>query len=220
MSSGTISRAGDTRVQTPEIDLVAPHHPAQEQVQPLARAARRRPRKEIAHAGALRHPAVGATDVERQRPRRKAVERGADVGARRRSRLPGRMLRSSRDSLEHLPQDPEQRGDVVAARPAVHHRPQLADARVPDRTPHVLGRARPHDGEQRVDGVEHAGDAAERQRRGAEAGDFPIARIGEGPDAVDRIARRVLAVVVAIETVERPSWPRDGSVALDAHVAA
>ena len=64
-----------------EVERVVPHHPAQEQVEPLAGAAGRGPRKEIADARPLRHPAVGPPQVERQRASRKAVERRPDVGA-------------------------------------------------------------------------------------------------------------------------------------------
>ena len=38
------------------------------------------------------------------------------------------------DSLQHLPQDPQQRGEIDAAGPAVHHRAQLRMRRRPDRT--------------------------------------------------------------------------------------
>ena len=77
-----------------EIERVAPHHPAQEQIQPLAAAARRRPRKEVADARPLRHAAVRGVQIERQRARRKAVERVRDiVGAPDRS-LRERTLRS------------------------------------------------------------------------------------------------------------------------------
>ena len=68
--------------------------------------------------------------------------------------------------------------------------------------PDVLGGPRPHDGKERVDRVEDARDPAKRQRRGAEAGNFPVTRISKGPDAVHGIARRLLAVVVAVEGVE------------------
>ena len=77
-----------------EVDFVAPHHPAQEQVQPLAGAAGRRPRKEVAHAGPLRHAAVGAPEVERQRaasrscraPRRRPASRSSVVRRERNAR--------------------------------------------------------------------------------------------------------------------------------------
>ena len=43
-----------------EVERVAPHHPAQKQIQPLAGAAGRRARKEVADAGPPRHAAVRA----------------------------------------------------------------------------------------------------------------------------------------------------------------
>ena len=62
--------------------------------------------------------------------------------------------------------------------------------------------ARPQNLEERADRVQHAGDAAEGERCRAEAGDLPVARVGERPDQVYRIAGGFLAVVVAIEAVE------------------
>ena len=50
--------SGPHRPPHAEIDFIAAHHPAQEQIEPLAGAAGRGPRKEIADAGALRDAAV------------------------------------------------------------------------------------------------------------------------------------------------------------------
>jgi hypothetical protein len=44
-----------------EVDGIAAHHPPQEEVQPFAGAARRRPRKEVRDAGTGRAASVGRT---------------------------------------------------------------------------------------------------------------------------------------------------------------
>ena len=106
------------------------------------------------------------------------------------------------DAFEHLPQHPQQRGDVLAARPPVHHRPQFRVTRARVEAPDELRGPRPQDVEERVDRVQHARDAAEGERRRTEAGDLAIARVSEGPDPVHRIADGLLAVVVAVESVE------------------
>jgi hypothetical protein len=59
---------------------------------------------------------------------------------------------------------------------------------------------RAEDPEQRVDRIEDARDPAERQRRGAEAGHFPIGGVGIRAHPVHGIARGVLAVVGAVES--------------------
>jgi hypothetical protein len=63
-------------------------------------------------------------------------------------------------------------------------------------------RVRTHDGEQRFDGLEHAGDAAEGERGRAEADDLAIVRRGIAPDDVDRIGRGADVVERAIEVLE------------------
>src|SRR5262249_18592890 len=71
----------DTRPHA-EIERVLAHHPAQEQIQTLARGPCRWTRKEIANARTPRHPAVGCPEIERQRTRRKAVERALNAHGR------------------------------------------------------------------------------------------------------------------------------------------
>ena len=104
--------------------------------------------------------------------------------------------------LEHLAQDPEERDEVDAARPAVHHRAQLWMRRGRIEAADERRRLRPHDREQRRDRVDDAADPPERQRRRAEAGDLAIRRIGERPHQVDGIGRRLLAVVVGVKRIE------------------
>ena len=97
-----------------EIERVAAHHPAQEQVQPLARAARPTAAERSSRRRAARHAPVGRPQIERQRTRREAVERRA-----RRPRRAGRRPRGRTPSIDparvdHLLQDPQQRDEVGA----------------------------------------------------------------------------------------------------------
>ena len=62
-----------------EIDLVLTHHPAQEQVEPLAGAARRWAREEVGDAGFRFLASVDLRHVECQRARREGLQRFADV---------------------------------------------------------------------------------------------------------------------------------------------
>ncbi len=184
-----------------EVDLVRPHHPAQVEVQAFARAPRGRTGKEVAHAGPARHPSVGAADVERQGASREAVERGADIFMLVRQAFDEELLDAS-VAIEHLAQNPEQRDQVNAARPPVHHRAKLGVRGVGFEASHEGGRMRSHDPEQRGDRVDDARDAAERQRRGAEPGDFAILVARIRPHEMHGIRRRLLAVVGVVQHVE------------------
>ena len=92
---------------------------------------------------------VGAANVQCERARRKAVEGGTDilvVGF-----IPSRKNCSMRSRpLEHLPKDPEERNQVVAADPPVHHRRASPAEPLPGskRRTNAAG-VGPSDGEQR-----------------------------------------------------------------------
>ena len=79
-----------------EIDLVLAHHPAQEQVEPLAGAAGRGAREEVRDARLRPLAAVDRRHVERQRARRERLQRLADVNGIARSVPRRRSLRSIR----------------------------------------------------------------------------------------------------------------------------
>ena len=66
-------------------------------------------------------------------------------------------------------------------------------------------RTRTHDSQQSADRLQDARDATEGESPGTKRRDLPIAPIREGANEVDGIARRILAVVLLIEQVERPS---------------
>ena len=175
VSSGTISRAGDTRVQTPRSTTSLPDHPAEKQVEPLAGAAGRRPREEVADARPLRHAAIGGTHVGLERTRRERVERRPDVGRRRVVALHEEPARSSRiRAASAAGSGAARRG---RCRESTGGRAAPA-ARVPGRieVAHERRRVRPHDLEQRFDRVQDAGDPAKRKSGGTEADDLAILR--------------------------------------------
>jgi hypothetical protein len=74
--------------------------------------------------------------------------------------------------------------------------------------PDVVGRVRPHHRHQPLDRLQHAGDAAERQGRGAEADDLAILGPVEAPHDLDRIGGRIRIVEIGIQLVERRAQRR------------
>ena len=104
--------------------------------------------------------------------------------------------------VHHLPQKPEKRDDVDPARPAMDHRAELRVRRLRVEPPHVLRRGRSQHPRERFDGVEHARHAPERERRRAEPDDLLVRAARIPPDDLDRIRRRVLAVVRLVQLLE------------------
>jgi hypothetical protein len=66
------------------------------------------------------------------------------------------------------------------------------------------GRTRTHDPQERSDRLQDAGDSPKSERSGAKRRDLAIAPIDERANQVDGIARRILAVVLLVEEIERP----------------
>ena len=173
-----------------EIDRVAPHHPAQKQVEPLARAARGGPRKEVARRprGAGRRAAVGGAE-DRWPARASRTSRAPSRTSRRRRIVAGDEEGLDRPALpQHLPQDRAAarrgRGRGSSGAPAARAACVASGLERRGRTPPGDG---PITREQRFDRLQHARHAAERERRGAEARqsrDRPAAANGGrcGPD--------------------------------------
>ena len=156
----------------------------------------------MADARPIRDPAVRRLQVERERARREAIERGLDVDRRRIVPRQEELLDRAR-AIEHLPEDPQQRNDVRAARPPVDEagkRRRLAPRVEPA---DVVGRAIARDRNEPLDRLQDARDAAERQRGRAEADDFTIVGPLEATDDLDRVGSRVRAVEVSVQLVER-----------------
>jgi len=177
------------------------HHPAEKQIQPLARAAGGGARKEIADARPLRDAAVRGLHVERERALREAVDRRTEIGRGRIVAIDEEALDRSA-AVDHLPHDPQQRGDVGAARPAVHD--LLEGGAVPPRIEpaHVVGRVRSGNREDALDRLQHAGDASERERRGDEADDFAIRRRRETADDLNRVRGGIGIIEFAVEPIQ------------------
>lgn len=181
-----------------EIDSVAAHHPAQEQIEPLAGTASRRTGKEVTDACALRHAPVRALDVEGEGARREAVESGPDIRIGSGQSF-GEERLNGLVAFEHLPKNPEQRDQVDAAGPAVHHRSQFRRRVRRIELANERRRVRAHDPEERADRVEDARDASERKTRGAEGSDLAIVPARERPDEMNRVGRRLVAVVRVVQ---------------------
>ena len=184
-----------------EVNRIAPDHPAQEQIQPLAGTARGRAGEEIADPWSLRNSAVCDPQIRLQRAGRERVERGTDVGR-------GGIIAGDEEPLnrprfaQHPLQDQQQRDEIASTNPAM-------DERI-DRRPlqRRIERAdegrwmRPHDGEERFDRLEDAGDATKGKRGRAERDYLAIIRRRIAPDNVDRISRGSDVVERAIEVLE------------------
>src|SRR5262249_47549372 len=155
-----------------------------------ARAPRRGPGKEVTYARALRAAAVRPLEVQRKRARRKAVERGADILVGGVHSLQEKAFDRS-GSLEHLPQDPEERDQVFAANPSVDHLAHRRGGGLRLESTHELRRTWADNTQQIVDGVQNAGDAAEGKSAGTERGNLAVRRLREGPGLVHRVARRI-----------------------------
>jgi len=184
-----------------KVNFVTPNHPAQKQIEPLARASGRRTRKEVTDAWPLRHSAVSGTKIHVQRASGKGVEgwpdiRGCDIVACNEEALDGAFL------AEHSLQD-EQKGDEVPTPdPAVDHRIDRRSIAFCLEAPHEAGRLRPHGREERLDRVQDTCDAAKGQRRGAESDDFAVLRRSVAPDDVNRVGRRVDVVERAVKIIQ------------------
>ena len=212
VSSGTTSLDGGNVRPDPEIDRIAADHPAQEQIQPLARASARRAREEVARR---RDAASGChtpgADSVCERARGKRFERAGEIGALGIVTLEKERL--DRSLLQHALKDEDERGEIVALRPAMDDR--LEVARLPSRIEraHVRRGRRPHHGEQPLDRLQHARDTSERERRGAESRDLAIGGIFEAADELYGVGGGIDAVERAVERVEpllqRPTRLRD-----------
>ena len=184
------------------VDGVLAHHPAQEQVEPLAGAARRRPRKEVGHAGAGGTAAsVGRRQIGGEGAGREGVERGVHVGRRR--IVAGHEEPFNRAVLaQHALQDDEQRHQIAATDPAVHERRQHRTLNGRVEGADKRRRARTHHAQQRLHRLQHARHAPEGQRGGAEADDLAVLARRVPPHDVNRVERRVDVIERPVDGVE------------------
>ena len=201
VSSGTIEPRGRHAAPDAEVEGVPPHHPPQEQVQPLAGAAGRRPREEVAtpgRRGARPYAARRSSASARVEKRSSAGPTSGAAGS-----SPSRKNPSiDPAALEHLPQHPQQRDSrrrASSGARAPRNRGASADG---IERANVGRRPRPHERQQPLDRLQHARDAAERQRRRAEPDDLAVVGARVAPDDLNRIGRRVRSVEAGVETVE------------------
>ena len=160
-------------VHDAEIHVVSADHPAEEQVQPLAGAARRRPREEVADARPLTAASVDGPHVDREGPPAERFERRADVRRRRDRRPRGRTARSTRTARACCRST---KSSATMSSPRVQRwtndakRGASSAARTRART----GGFRAEQREHRLDGLVDGRDAPESERRRAEAGDLAV----------------------------------------------
>ena len=185
-----------------EIQRVAAHHPPQEQIEPLAGAAGRRAREEIAHAVALPlERTVCRGHVQLERSNRKAVERVRDVGGGWVVAFEEEPLDRAR-TVDHLLDDPQQRDDVRSANPAVHEPGERLPLSDGIERAHVGRRPIADDRQQPLDRLQDARHPAEGERRRAEADDLAIVGPLVAPDDLNRIGRRIGIVELGVEPVQ------------------
>jgi len=193
-------RGADRRPHA-KIEGIAPHHPAQEQIQPLAGAPRRRSRKEEGHTRPAWHTPVDRSQVEFHRSSREPVERRTHI-------FGGRIFAFGEEpfdrspAIEHLVHQPHQGHDVFGSRPAMTDAGKRATIARRLESAHVFGRTIAKDGHESLDRLEHARDAAERQRRRAERHDFEIFGPPVSPNDLNRVGGRVRRVEAVVETIE------------------
>ena len=196
-----MSRAGDTVLQTPR--SIASR-----------RTIQRRNRLSRLHAlpptGAGRNSRrpgrfgirpYAAVEIRLQRASGKRVERRPDVGGAWIVAGHEEALDRSRFA-QHPLQDQQQRHQVASADPAMHERIDAGAMRARVERADEGRRRRAHHGHQRFDRLQHARDAAERQRRGAEADHLLVLRRRVAADDLDRIGGGVRVIETAVEILE------------------
>ena len=70
-------------------------------------------------------------------------------------------------------------------------------------TAYVIGRLTLHERDEPLDRLEHARDAAERQRRRAESNDLTVRGLSPPAHDLNRIGRRVWIVEALVQSIER-----------------
>ncbi len=197
-----------------QIDSVPAHHPAQVEVEPLARAAVARRREEEAHARGGRQPApwVQAAVVEGESA---LGERGERVGDLRRRGGPLQEESFHRSRLRaHLLQEQEKAGDVASI-----VEPVLEPAQEALRFPRVQAVDRLRGMlAQRLDDTRDAAldllDVAVGQGRSDQADDLAVRIGGLLADELEGVGVDESMVVVRVEVVQAGSKLRDAHVGI------
>jgi len=184
-----------------KVDLIAPNHPTQKEIETLAGASGRRPGEEKTDACPLWHSAVRGTEIRLQRACRERVERRPEIRSRR-------IVARNEEALDgpgfakHPLQDDQQRHEIPTSDPAVDDRIDRCSIACRVEAPHEPRRMRAHGREERLDRVQDARDAAKRERRSAEPDDLAVLRRRVAPDDVNRIGCGVDVIERAVKIVE------------------
>jgi len=184
-----------------KVDLIASNHPTQKQIETLAGASGRRPGEEKTDACPLWHSAVSGAEIRFERASRECVERRPDIRGHRIVTRNEEALDGARFA-KHPLQDEQQRHEIATSDPAMDDGIDRCSIACWVEAPHEPRRMRTHGREERLDRVQHARDAAERQRRSAEPDDLAVLRRRVAPDDVNRIGRRVDVVERAVQIVQ------------------
>jgi hypothetical protein len=186
----------------PQIEPVVADHPAQKQIHPFAAAARGRAGKKITDAWSFRYFSICRTEVERQRARRKAIERTFDVLRRRIVTFEEEPFDRPR-AVDHLLHDPQECDQIRPPRPSMDDIREGGAVAMGIESADVRSRLAVHHCEHAFNGLQHARNASERQGRGAQAGDLAILRRRPPADNLDGIGRRVRIVEALVQAIER-----------------
>jgi len=184
-----------------KVNFVTPNHPAEKQIEPLARAAGRWSREEVTDTRPLRHSAVSRTKIHVQCASGKRIERGADIRSFYIVACNEEALDRARFA-EHSLQDEQQRDQIATSNPSVDDRIDGRSIALGVEVPHEAGRMRAHGCKERLDRVQDACDPAERERRGAEADDFAVLRRSVAPDDMNWIGCRVDVIECLVQILE------------------
>jgi len=105
-------------------------------------------------------------------------------------------------AIDHLPQDPQQRDQVGAARPPMDDGGEGRTIAARIELPHVRRRLRSHDREHALDRLQHAQHATERERPGDESDHLAVVVFRETADDLYRIGGRVGMVELGVQPIE------------------
>ena len=187
----------------PEVEVVAPDHPAQVEVPALARRARRRARKEEAHGGALGQPpdAEDRTVVEGLDARDGAREQGPGVPILGALRALEEAAQAASAGLAGAGDREEERGRVARAVEAVAEPGQGVGGELPEAPDAVQGPGGP--GTERGEQPAHVGlddgHLAVGEGRRDPTHDLSILGIGIAADEDDRVRGHGLRPVAPVQ---------------------
>ena len=205
-----MSREGDSPVHTPRSTTSFRTIQRRNRLRRLQALPAEGPREKGADSRAPRHTAVRGAHIHGKRPCRKGLEARSDISCSGNVTRKKESLNRSRLS-KHALQDEHQCGEVAAADPAVHEERQPPAVRCRIELPHECRGPGGHDGQKRLDRVEHAGNPSKGQAGRAETDDFAVLCRAVAPNDVHGIAGRVQMIERVVEPLKR--LPQLGTLA-------